>query len=208
LAERAIAAACRAAVLLTGGSHTGCGSDGAHRISMPMLLPSPLPEESVDLAPPWARAVSVAQMIAKVKALPVPAHRQPGYTYPPQHTADVYGRGDAGARIGADTALSSVLLVLLEHWGLPHVLLTRRTGKISHGGEVAFPGGKNEADETDVATALREAQEEIGLAGSRVEVVGEMERLVSQHGLVVTPIVAVGPALAGGEQRHTFDHRN
>ena len=110
----------------------------------------------------------------------------------------MYGRGDAGARLSADTALSSVLVVVLEHLGLPHVLLTRRSGTRTHAGEVAFPGGKNEPGETDVEAALREAQEEVGLpADSGIEVVGQLERLVSQHGLVVTPIVALGPALAG-----------
>ena len=164
-----------------------------------MQLPAPLPEESVGLAPAWATAISVPEMMARVRGLPVPTHNEADYSFPPEHTADVYGRGDAGSRITSGTALSSVLLVLLEHRGLPHILLTRRTGKISHGGEVAFPGGKNEIGENDVDAALREAEEEIGLAQGRVKVVGEMERLVSQHGLVVTPVVAVGPALAGGK---------
>lgn len=166
-----------------------------------MQLPAPLPEESAGLAPAWATAISVPEMVARVQELPVPAHNEPEYLFPPMRTADVYGRGDAGSRITSGTALSSVLLVLLEHRGLPHVLLTKRTGKISHGGEVAFPGGKNETEEADVDAALREAKEEIGLAQGRVRVVGEMERLVSQHGLVVTPVVALGPTLAGGEAR-------
>ena len=78
-------------------------------------------------------------MLERVKALPAPAHTLLSYAFPPAYTADVYGRGDAAARIAEETQLSSVLLVLLEHRGIPHVLLTRRTGKISHGGEVAFP---------------------------------------------------------------------
>ena len=117
----------------------------------------------------------------------------------------MYGRGDAGPRLSADTALSSVLVVVLEHLGLPHVLLTRRSGTRTHSGEVAFPGGKNEPGETDVEAALREAQEEVGLpADSGIEVVGQLERLVSQHGLVVTPIVALGPALTAGDARYSL----
>ena len=88
----------------------------------------------------------------------------------------MYGRGDAGARLSADTALSSVLVVVLEHLGLPHVLLTRRSGTRTHAGEVAFPGGKNEPGETDVEAALREAQEEVGLP------VGEGEPLGNEIG--------------------------
>lgn len=66
-----------------------------------------------------------------------------------------------------------------------------------HSGEVSFPGGKAEADDVDaVATALREAAEEIGLdpAADDVRVVGRLDQLwIPVSDFAVTPIVAVAP---------------
>lgn len=60
--------------------------------------------------------------------------------------------------------------------GTPHLLFTVRAQTLSrHRGEISFPGGRRDPeDETLVATALREASEEIGLAPWRVEVVGAL----------------------------------
>ncbi|XP_045746657.3 peroxisomal coenzyme A diphosphatase NUDT7 isoform X3 [Mirounga angustirostris] len=67
----------------------------------------------------------------------------------------------------------SVLLPLLAKEGKLHLLFTLRSEKLRRSpGEVCFPGGKSEpADVDDVATALREAQEEVGLHPHQVEVV-------------------------------------
>jgi len=75
------------------------------------------------------------------------------------------------------------------------LLLTRRADHLpTHGGEVAFPGGRREpADRDLVHTALRETEEEIGLPGTQVEVVGRLSTLVSLHGIRVTPIVGLLP---------------
>jgi len=55
----------------------------------------------------------------------------------------------------------------------PGVLLTRRTTSLRvHSGEVSFPGGSRERGESAVKTALREAEEEVGLAPERVEILG------------------------------------
>src|SRR3990167_8573388 len=71
----------------------------------------------------------------------------------------------------------------------PEVVLTLRASGLSpHGGEVAFPGGRRDPEDADlIRTALREAQEEIGLAPGLVEVVGPLSTLVSRHGIQVTP---------------------
>lgn len=68
----------------------------------------------------------------------------------------------------------------------------------SHSGQVAFPGGKADPEDADaVATALREAQEEIGLDPSRVEVIGSMPTYTTGSAYVVTPVVAlVQPGMA------------
>jgi 8-oxo-dGTP pyrophosphatase MutT (NUDIX family) len=62
------------------------------------------------------------------------------------------------------TLRAGVLVALFEEGGETHIILTRRALSLRHhGGEIALPGGRSERDETAVATALREAKEEIGL---------------------------------------------
>ncbi|KAH8933072.1 hypothetical protein BDL97_18G012400 [Sphagnum fallax] len=78
---------------------------------------------------------------------------------------------------------ASVLVCLFEGAaGELRVILTRRAGRLSsHSGEVALPGGKrDEEDEDDIATALREAKEEIGLEPSQVRVVAAFEPFLSK----------------------------
>ncbi len=77
----------------------------------------------------------------------------------------------------------------------PVVVLTLRAdGLSSHGGEVALPGGKYDfEDGTLLVTALREAEEEIGLPREEVEVVGRLKPFISKHGLQVTPFVGLVP---------------
>jgi len=62
--------------------------------------------------------------------------------------------------------------------GEAHVVLTRRRSDLrSHAGEIAFPGGRRDAADADLlATALREAEEEIGLARAQVSALGELPR--------------------------------
>ena len=89
-------------------------------------------------------------------------------------------------------ANASVLvpLVMRER---PTVLLTERTTHLStHSGQVAFPGGKRDDTDTDAAhTALREAQEEIGLEPALVDVIGHMPTYTTGSQFVITPVVAL-----------------
>ena len=83
----------------------------------------------------------------------------------------------------------------------PHVLLTRRLATLSsHAGEVCLPGGRQDAADggDDVVTALREAQEEVGLDAGRVAVLGTRPPVLSKHLLSVTPVVAT--VQAGGDE--------
>lgn len=77
----------------------------------------------------------------------------------------------------------------------PELLLTlRASGLSTHGGEVAFPGGRRDPEDIDLMhTALREAEEEVGLPPGLVEMVGPLTPLVSRHGIKVTPFVGVIP---------------
>ena len=73
------------------------------------------------------------------------------------------------------------------------VLLTQRTDHLTdHPGQISFPGGRVEAGDADAtATALREAQEEIGLGAAHVEVLGSLPTYTTGTGFIVTPVVAL-----------------
>jgi 8-oxo-dGTP pyrophosphatase MutT (NUDIX family) len=73
------------------------------------------------------------------------------------------------------------------------VILTERTTHLStHSGQVAFPGGKRDETDRDAAhTALREAQEEIGLSPELVEVIGEMPTYTTGTQFIITPVVGL-----------------
>jgi peroxisomal coenzyme A diphosphatase NUDT7 len=86
-----------------------------------------------------------------------------------------------------------VLVVLADDAdGDAGVLLTRRSKLLrNHSGEISFPGGRLDPDESPTDGALREAQEEVGLAPRLVEIVGELAHLstVVSHSYIV-PVVA------------------
>ncbi|MEO6626308.1 MAG: CoA pyrophosphatase [Burkholderiaceae bacterium] len=75
----------------------------------------------------------------------------------------------------------------------PTVLLTERASHLStHSGQIAFPGGKHDVDDSDmVATALREAHEEVGLAPEFIRVIGQLPIYVTGTAFVITPVVAL-----------------
>ena len=94
--------------------------------------------------------------------------------------------------------LAAVLVPLFaDEGGDIHVVLTQRSSRLTtHSGEVCFPGGKRDPGDTDdAATALREAEEELGIPPSAVAVVGCLPPFLSKHLLSVTPVG--GWALAG-----------
>ena len=91
---------------------------------------------------------------------------------------------------------AAVLVPLVERRGEAHLWLLRRPDAMrSHAGQVAFPGGKTDkGDATPRATALREAEEELGIEQARVDVLGQLDDYVTITGFVMTPIVAWLPA--------------
>jgi len=87
---------------------------------------------------------------------------------------------------------ASVLVPLVQRQELM-VLLTQRTDHLTdHPGQISFPGGRAELSDADAtATALREAQEEIGLESRFVDVLGTMPTYTTGTGFIVTPVVAL-----------------
>lgn len=76
---------------------------------------------------------------------------------------------------------AAVLVPLYSHRDELHVVFTRRTDRVqSHKGEICFPGGARDPYDRDlVATAVREAEEEIGLRSQHIEVIGQLDDIVT-----------------------------
>lgn len=90
-----------------------------------------------------------------------------------------------------DLRLAAVLVPIIEHDAGPTVLLTRRADHLnSHSGQVAFPGGKVEPGETPVDGALREAEEEVGLDRSFVDVAGFLNPYETGTGFRILPVIS------------------
>ncbi|HEV2364869.1 MAG TPA: CoA pyrophosphatase [Caulobacteraceae bacterium] len=113
------------------------------------------------------------------------------------------GRGDAPVwrsdfdldpAVAADGAEvltpAAVLIALVERDEGLSVILTRRADTLRrHTGQVAFPGGRSDPGETPWSTALREAEEEIGLDPARVRLIGLSTPYRTGTGYDVTPVV-------------------
>ena len=104
----------------------------------------------------------------------------------------VYG-DDEAARESAEATPAAVLVPIVDHPSGLTVIFTKRTTHLkAHSGQVSFPGGRAEPeDPTPEFTALREAQEEIGLALERVEVLARMPEYRTRTGFRVTPVVGL-----------------
>lgn len=86
---------------------------------------------------------------------------------------------------------AAVLIPLFLKNGALHLLLTRRTESVEHHkGQISFPGGAaDEQDANSIATALREAEEELGLPRSAVEVLGVLDDYATPSRYSITPVV-------------------
>jgi len=88
---------------------------------------------------------------------------------------------------------AAVLVPVVAHETGATVLLTRRTDHLSsHAGQVAFPGGKIEGtDATPLAAALRETEEEVGIAAPDVDPLGYLDLYQTGTGFRIVPVVAL-----------------
>ncbi|NIJ18994.1 8-oxo-dGTP pyrophosphatase MutT (NUDIX family) [Sphingomonas naasensis] len=104
----------------------------------------------------------------------------------------------AGDHFEFDPAIAgnpAAVLIAVTDRAAPGVILTQRTETLRrHPGQVAFPGGRiDPEDDGPIGAALREAEEEIALPASAVEVIGTADRYRTVTGYEVTPVVGVVP---------------
>jgi len=145
---------------------------------IPNFDPREVPVVAIDAHLP---AVSAARM--------APQALRWRFAHPPLWQPELQSERRFTDRQLADASVL-VPIVLREQ---PMVLLTERTAHLTtHQGQVAFPGGKRDATDVDAAdTALREAEEEIGLDRDSLEVIGTMPTYTTGTMFVITPVVAL-----------------
>ncbi len=93
---------------------------------------------------------------------------------------------------GKDEYLNSVVLVLLmkikdEY----HIVFEERCANIRQGGEICFPGGRCEKDESIEMTVKRETQEEIGIPSERIQLIGRLDTVFAAMGAIVEVFVGI-----------------
>ncbi len=153
-------------------------------------------------------ADALAGMV-ETRAQERPVFEAPDSTYPIENESEqeairrkltaLSRKNSAAATPSSRSIPAAVLVPLINRPDGTTILLTQRAPDlIAHAGQISFPGGCVEAgDEDRVATALREAHEEVGLAGDRVAVLGALPDYEVVTGFVITPVVGwIEPPIA------------
>ena len=118
---------------------------------------------------------------------------------PPVWQPEVVRENFSSERLPAQAAVLVPIVMRGPNACSPTVLLTRRAAHMNtHSGQIAFPGGKVDPEDANhQATALREAQEEIGLDAEHVQVIGQLPTYITGTAFWVTPVVGlVSPDMA------------
>lgn len=100
-----------------------------------------------------------------------------------------------------DLTPAAVLVPLFLQKGQYQILFTQRSMEVrEHKGQIAFPGGMREPQDVDLQfTALRETEEELGIRPEGIEVLGELNELITPTGYHITPFVGIIP--------HPYEYR-
>ena len=98
---------------------------------------------------------------------------------------------------GGGLTEAAVLVPVVRDGETLSLILTRRTDSVeTHKGQISFPGGIVDAGDRDmVHTALREAEEELGILPSAVETIGMLDDLSTPTGFCITPVVGLLQAM-------------
>jgi 8-oxo-dGTP pyrophosphatase MutT (NUDIX family) len=102
---------------------------------------------------------------------------------------------ESGDPMGKEPKCAAVLIPLTRIEGQWHLLFTRRGDEVeTHKGQVSFPGGACDPGEhTPEQTALREAEEEIGIRPQDVQILGKLTSMITVTSFRVTPVVGKLP---------------
>lgn len=145
---------------------------------LPKFDPSSIPVLGIDdhLEGVAARHLTPASLRARFLAPPV---------WTPEHSIEK-------KFADREPAAAAVLIALVMRNEIT-LLLTLRTAHLStHSGQIAFPGGRSDESDSDATdTALREAEEEIGLPRKYVEILGTLPVYVTGTAFIITPVVAL-----------------
>ena len=97
------------------------------------------------------------------------------------------------AAMPATPRAAAVLVPIIDRADAPTLLMTTRAGHLrQHAGQISFPGGRIEASDDDVlGAALRETEEEIGIAPSYIQPLGFLPDQIVLTGFRITPVVAL-----------------
>jgi 8-oxo-dGTP pyrophosphatase MutT (NUDIX family) len=92
--------------------------------------------------------------------------------------------------------VSAVLIPLFDRNGEISLIFTRRTGQVKHHKhQISFPGGvREDGDEKLQDTVLREVEEEIGLTGNHIEIIGAIDDIATVTGFRITPFAGIVPS--------------
>mgnify|MGYP001414788917 CR=1 FL=1 len=155
------------------------------RSRLPLFDPESIPHDPA-FADPLARGMPVPPDRLRAAALRARLRAPPAWQ-PEMRTDGRWRAADLPIRPAA------VLLPLQADGDALSLLLTQRTAHLhDHAGQISFPGGRMDVDDRDaVHTALREAEEEIGLPAHAVEVLGNLPEYVTATGYAVTPVVGL-----------------
>ncbi len=167
-------------------SDTGRSSSGAAitRGRVPPFDPEDIPHDP-SFADPAVRGP-----VVPADALTAEALRR-RFRAPPSWQPEI--RADGRWRSPELPLRPAAVLIPLVARGDLRLLLTRRTAHLhDHAGQISFPGGRvDDGDRDPVHTALREAEEEIGLPSAAVELLGKLPEYVTSTGYRVTPVVGL-----------------
>jgi 8-oxo-dGTP pyrophosphatase MutT (NUDIX family) len=141
--------------------------------------------------PQAARIVSLEAPPAVEPARLAPSRLRERFAAPPSWTPEL--PGDGGLFPGREIRDAAVLVPLVHRDDGLRVLLTQRTAHLhDHAGQISFPGGRRDPEDTSLeATALREAHEEVGLKPSQIELLGRLSDYQTVTAYRVTPVVAL-----------------
>lgn len=164
---------------------------------------------TMNLLTPITPEAFSARAVERLLAAPAPDAYDPLVT-------PLHGDHNLAERVapldGAMHRAAAVLIPVVAHPDGATILLTRRAEHMKdHAGQIAFPGGKMDAaDKSPLNTALREAQEEIGLDRRFIAPLGYLDPYLSSSGFRIVPVVAmIDPAhqltVDPGEVESTFE---